>query len=411
MNTFKYLIIGGGVAGTTAAETLRKNDREGSVAIVSDEPYPLYSRVMLSKPGFLKGEQPVDNVWLKKSEWYEINKISLFSGLSATHLNVGEKKVTLSDGQELQYEKLLLATGAHARKWPIPGAEKNGVLYMRTLDDTKKITEKLSSIKHAVIIGSGFVSFEIADVLCSLHIPTTLVMREKYYSEPLVCEDEGKIIERTLEEKGVKIIRDMEVTEVLGDASVNAVLLKDGSKIECDVVFCMIGVVLPNEWLKDSGVTINRGVVANEFLETNIPDIWSAGDGTEFKDTVLDEAVIYGNWMNSRTQGEIAAFNMFGQKKEFRLVSFQTSHGFGNVIGFVGDIRMKPDRFAVCRGVSGGNTFCRLIIKEDRIMGATMVNKVNEMGTISKLIQNRTDISALKEQLSDPNFDLKTLIG
>ncbi|MFA6494628.1 MAG: FAD-dependent oxidoreductase, partial [Candidatus Paceibacterota bacterium] len=191
MQHFKYLIVGGGIAGTTAAETIRKNDGEGTIAIVSDEPYPLYSRVMLSKPAFVRGEQPEESVWLKKPEWYKENNIAFIGGVSATALDGTAKKVTLSNGEDVEYEKLLLAIGAHARKWTIPGSDKKGIFYLRGLDDTKAIMEAVKTKKHAVLIGSGCVSFEIAEILRSLNIATTLVMREKYFSEPLLSEPEG----------------------------------------------------------------------------------------------------------------------------------------------------------------------------------------------------------------------------
>ncbi len=406
---YKYLVIGGGVAGTTAIETLRKNDTEGSIALVSDEAYPFYSRVLLSKPGFMRGEQTEESVWLKKLEWYTENKITFFQGVSAVDLNGGEKKVILSNGEVVQYEKLLLATGAHAKKWPVSGADKKGVVYLRTLDDAKQIREMIHSVKHAVIIGSGLVSFEVADVLVSLNIPTTLVMREKYFSFPILSEKEGKVVEKILTEKGVKILRETETQEVLGGEKVEGVILKDGTRIECDIVFSMIGIVLPNEWLKNSGITLGRGVIANEFLETSIPDVWSAGDGTEFRDVVLGETELYGNWMNSRAQGEISALNMLGKKTVFQLVSFQTSHGFGTVLGFVGDIRMLPGRREIFRGSEETNSLTRIILRENTIIGGTVINRMGEMGLITKLIQNKTNVFGKDAELADQNFDLKIL--
>lgn len=410
MSTFKYLIIGGGIAGTTAAETLRKNDSEGSIALVSDEPYPLYSRVLLSKPGFLRGEQGPESAFLKKPEWYEENKIHFISGVSAAALDSGGKTVTLSNGEKLQYEKLLLATGAHARKWPLQGADKQNIFYLRTLDDAKKISGAIKRAKHALLIGSGFVSFEMSDILNSLHVPTTLIMREKFFGEPLTSEKEGKMLEKTLEAHGVKIYRESEVIEIVGNSSAESVILKNGTKIECDMILCMIGIVFPNEWLKETGILFGRGIIANEYLETSVPDVWTAGDGAEYNDTILKETICLGNWMNSRAQGETAAFGMLGQKKVFSLVSFQTSHGFGDVIGFAGDVRPLSDRTMIFRGNPETNSVTRLILRGERIVGTTLINRIAEMGTIVKLIEKNTDVSAKQAELADVNFDLKTLL-
>ena len=409
MQHFKYLIIGGGIAGTIASEVIRKNDADGMIAIVSDEPHMLYSRVLLSKPSFVRGEQPLESVWLKKSEWYEQNKITFIGGVSATVLDGVAKKVSLSNGKEIEYEKLLLAIGAHARKWTIPGSDKKGIYYLRGLDDTKAIMEAIKTKKHAVLIGSGCVSFEIAEILRSMDIATTLVMREKYFGEPLLSEQEGKMIEATLEKNNVNIIREMEIMEVLGSDTVSAVVLKNGEKLECDMVLPMIGVIFPIEWLKSSGMALDRGIVANEFLETSISDVWTAGDIAEYNDLALRQKMLCGNWMNSRGQGEISALNMVGKRTEYKAVTFQTSHGFGDLIGFVGDTRALPDRTVVYRKDPEKNSIVRILIKGENIIGATLINKMPEMGTITKLIKEGVNVTGKTEEMAKPEFDLKTL--
>ncbi|MFA5831497.1 MAG: FAD-dependent oxidoreductase [Candidatus Paceibacterota bacterium] len=420
MQHYKYVIVGGGIAGTTAAETVRKNDAEGSIAIVSDEPYTLYSRVLLSKPGFVRGEQPLESVWLKKPEWYEQNKIAFIGGVSATALDGTAKKLALSNGEELEYEKLLLAIGAHARKWTIPGSDKKGILYLRGLDDTKAIMEAIKTknppspagfgaAKRAVLIGSGCVSFEIAEILRSLNIETTLVMREKYFGEPMLSEPEGKIIEATLEKNGVNIMRETEITEVLGAEEATGVVLKNGERLECNMILPMIGIVYPTEWLKSSGVVVKRGIVANEFLETSIPDVWTAGDIAEYNDLALEEMIICGNWMNSRGQGEIAGLGMVGKRTEYKSVTFQTSHGFGDLVGFVGDTRALPDRIVVFRKDTEKNSLVRIIIRGENIIGATLINRMPEMGTVTKLIKDGVNVAGKQEDMAKPEFDLKTL--
>ena len=410
MQHFKYVIVGGGIAGTTAAETIRKNDAEGTIAIVSDEPHMLYSRVLLSKPAFVRGEQPLDSVWLKKPEWYEQNKITFIGGVSATALNETAKKIALSNGEELEYKKLLLAIGAHARKWTIPGSDKKGIYYLRGLDDTKAIMEAIKTAKRAVLIGSGCVSFEIAEILRSRSIETTLVMREKYFGEPMLSEPEGKMIEATLEKNHVTIIREAEVAEVLGESAVSGATLKNGEKLECDMILAMIGVVFPTDWLKSSGVVLKRGIVANEYLETNIPDVWTAGDIAEYNDTALQESFLCGNWMNSRGQGEIAGLGMTGKRTEYKTVTFQTSHGFGDLIGFVGDTRALPERTVIYRKDSEKNSLVRIIVRGENIIGATLINRMPEMGTITKLIKDRVNVAGKLEDMASPEFDLKTLL-
>ena len=411
MQSFTYLIIGGGVAGTTAAETLRKRNPDVSIAIVTDEPHPLYSRVLLSKPAFLTGTQPFDSVWMKKLEWYETERITLMPGRKAASLDATKKVVTLLDGEELQYEKLLLATGTHTRHLKVPGAEKKGVHYLRTLEHARSIIADLAEGRsHAVMIGSACVTYEVADILRSKGIEVTEVMREHYFWEPTLSSEEASLVESRLKERGVTIIQEAEIAEVTGAESVEGVILKDGRHLSCDMVFAFIGVVHPTEWIASSGIAIDRGTLTNEYLETSLPDVFAAGDGVRFKDIILGDTVMMGNWMNAVKQGETAAENMLGDKKPFMLISFHSSHGFGDMISFAGDARAREDRTYIMRGDKDARALGRLILRGNKIVGATMVNRTSELNAIVKIITAKVDVSTKLSELADANFDLKTLI-
>jgi NAD(P)H-nitrite reductase large subunit len=411
MEKFKYLIVGGGIAGTTAAETIRQNDRDGSIAIVSDEPHIFYSRLMISKTDFLLGRKPADNVWLKDQNWYGASRIAFIGGRSAVKLNVAEKTLVLDDGRELSYEKLLLAIGAHARKWNVVGADKEGIYYLRTLDEAKALAAAIPSKKHAVLIGSSAVSFEAAEVLHQGGIRITEVMLERHFWEPMLDEKAGKMVEKSLAENGLEIMRQSEVQEVLGEKTVSGVRLKDGRKLECDMVICGIGVIFPIAWIKEAGISANRGISVNEYLETNVQDIWAAGDIAEVNDVILKETVQFGNWMSAREQGRVAGLNMTGKKDIFKLVSFYISHGFGLSVTFIGDIRILPDRTVIERGSPEINSYAKFIVRDGRMIGATLVNRIQEMGPITKIITAGADMSAKQKELADPGIKLETFIS
>jgi len=413
MQTYKYVIIGGGIAGTTAAESIRKLDREGKIAIISDEPYRLYSRVLLSKPGWVLGEQPFDNVWLKTDAWYEENNIHLFRGLSATMLDADRKCVALSDDDVLSYEKLLLATGAHNRMWNVPGADKEGIHYLRTIHDAQGLCEVAQGEpKKIVTIGSACVSFEIIEILRSRGFAVTAVMREKYFFEPQLSKLGVEPIERTLEEHGVEIIREMDVVEVLGGSHVEGVRLADGRELTCDYILPFIGVELPLEWVKAAGIATRRGIYANKYLETNVPDVYTAGDTAEYWDVCLGETVTMGNWMSARLQGEVAGKNMVGpERMHFEQVSFHSSHGFGYTIGWVGDVRPLPDRTIVHIPVENDiEDHCRIVVRHGRIIGGTTVNRPDLMMLITKLVKSKIDVRDKLEALGDGTVDLKSLL-
>lgn len=448
---YKYLIIGGGVAGTTAAETLRSKDKEGSIAIVSDEPR-MYSRIMLSKPNFFLGKIPFDSVWLREEKWYTENKIDFIGETLVTKLDAQNKTIELKDGRILKYEKLLIATGGEARKWPIAGADKKGICYLRDLSEAQNLIENVKTSKQAIAIGSGFVSFEMCEMMRSAGIEVALIMREPYYWYPLLDAESAKMIENGLEQGGVKIFRNTEVSEILparltsesvvggGNDRIERVVLKDGSKIECQIALVGIGLEYHLNWLKEAGMEINRGIVTNEYLETNIPDVYAAGDVAEFNDLVLGERVQLGNWVNAQMHGRIAANNMLvsndcafsnntqnkslATKKPFRMVSFYTAMGFGLNIAMSGDVRIKPEYRVIKRGSPKinspapyhsseariGSGFARIIVDaNDEIIGATFINRTQDMSPINKLIESDFKTDGHEHELADINFDLKLL--
>lgn len=411
MESYKYLIVGGGIAGITAAETIRQKEPAATIAVVNDEPYALYSRVMLSKPNFFLGKIPFEQVWLKGEEWLKKNTITFIGGRTAVFLDTPGKAVLLDDGRKISYEKLLVAVGVRTRPWGIQGADKKGIHYLRTLDDGKAIMEGIKTAKRAVVIGGGFIGFEMADLLKLAGLETTILLRESYFWQPMLDETSGRMIEKALTDNGVEIIENMEAAEVVGGESVEAVILKDGTRIPCEMIICGIGTTPPQmDWIKNAGVNLNRGILANEYMETNMPDIFTAGDIAEYKDLLLEENIQMGNWVNAHEQGRIAGMNMMGGKIPFKFVSFYTTQGMGISIAFVGDARPLPDRVIIQRGSVDINSYARILIVGKELVGATMINRTKELTTIAKLIENNVDVSRNYSQLGDPNFDLKQLL-
>jgi len=407
---YRYLIIGGGVAGVTAAETIRLNDQTGSIGIVSDEPYLLYSRVMLSKPNFFLEKVPFDQIWLKGQEWYKEKKIDFIGGKTVVGIDPNNKKISLNDGAEIYYEKLLVAIGTTTRKASMPGADKKGIHYLKTLEDGKAIMENIKTAKNAVTVGGGFIGFEMAELMQMAGMKTTVVLREKYFWEPTLDEASGMIIENAMKKKGVGIIHQNEIVEIKGGEKVESVVLKDGKEIPCGIVIFGIGTVCDLGWVGSAGIDVDCGILANEYMETNVKDIWTAGDIAEYKDLILEENVQMGNWVSAHEQGRIAGLGMIGKREPFKFVSFYTTQGFGIAIAFVGDASPKPDRIVISRVEKEKDSIGRLIIVGKELVGATLINRTQEMGKISKLIEKNIDVSAHLEKLADTGFDLRGLV-
>jgi len=413
MGGTRYLIIGGGITGTTAADTIRQNDPAGDITIVSGEPYRLYSRIMISKTHYFLGKVPADQIWLKKDSWYGEKNVKLLAGKTAVKLDPQARTVTLDDGSVLAYDKLLLALGICARKWTAPGSDKRGVFYTRTLDDFRAFQPASTKAKQAVVIGGGAIGFEMCELMRLAGLETTLVIREPHYWDPVLDETSGRLIEAALERSGVKIIRGQYVVSAYGGDSVEGVELQDGTKIPCQLVSVGIGGYCPHDWTGGSGLKVNRGVVANEFLETSLPDVWAAGDAAEYHDPIYEETVQFGSWSNAQNQGKRAGLNMTGKREPYRMVTFYAVSGLGISIAFIGDIvPPKPDngKTVVTRGTFELNAYARYILKGGRIVGATLINRTIDVGPLTKLIERKIDVAGRLRELADPKVDLKTLI-
>ena len=410
MKNIKYLIIGGGIAGTTAAETIRKSDMEGTIAIVSDEPHRFYSRVMISKPPYFTGKIPEDRIFLKTVEWYEENHIEFIGGKTATALNTESKTITLDDGSEIIYEKLLLAIGAHARELSMDGSQKKGIFYMRTLKHCKEVKSWLPNAKKGVTIGGGIVSFEVAELLKMSGLDVTMLIREPHFLAHVLDETSSSIVEKSIEKEGIKLVKEVDIVKVLGDEKIEGFGLNNGEIINCDIAVCGIGVIFSQKWLTEAGIDLKRGILTNEYLETSKPDVWSAGDVTEYKDIILEQTEQFGSWSNAREQGKAAALNMLGEHKPFEYVSFYNANVLGVNMSFVGDIRNGENRTIIERGSKEENWHCRMIILDKELIGATLINKPADLGVLTTLIKDNVDISDKHEQLKDPDFDLKGLL-
>lgn len=408
----KYVVIGGGIAGTAAAEVLRRENQNARIIIVCDEPHTLYSRVLLTKPNFFLGKIPFERIFLKDNKWYDDRRIELWRGRRAVSLDSETKIVALDNGEELHYEKLLLAIGSTPRRLPIPGMDKKGVYTLRTVDQTKEIIEAVKHAKKGVAIGGGVIGFEMAEMMQLSGMDVTFIIIEPHYRIGFLGKEMSKIVEAAIEKTGVKIMRNAETVEIEGGESVEGVRLKDGTRISCDFVVIGCGTVLRGDFLKKAGIEINQGIVANEYLETNIPDIWTAGDCSEYYDLIIEDTLKFGNWANAQAQGQTAAKNMLGHKEPHKYISFFTTHGFGKTMTYVGDVRQdKKGRAVILRGSPKDDTHARIVIENNKVVGALIINSPHEVDGLCKLIEGKVDVSDKLAELKDPAVDPKTLIS
>ncbi len=418
MKKVDYLVIGGSAAGTTAAEVIRGLKPEVSITIINEENNEQYSRVLL--PHYIRHKIGREQVFLKKSEWYLDKKIELVKGLKAVGLEPESHRVKVSNGDEYQYGKLLLAIGGEVMKLDVGGGDLENILYLRTIKDGDKLINASKGGKRGVVIGGGFVSLDFATGFRANGIEDiTILVRDEYFWSKHLDSESSRIMQSILEKNGVKVVANEEVTGFRGLTSnrsrASMVITKSGKKLEADVVGVGIGIKPDLGWLVKAGIKVNRAIATNEYLETNIADIYAAGDCSEFHDVFFGRQHVMGNWANATSQGLAAAKNMCGVPTVYETISSYSDTFFEGAYSFIGVTDEAYADKIITRGSVEAGKMARIFVKSIngtmRMVGASIVNNPAEVSPISAIIRLKKDVSPFVDKIGDSDFDLKELIS
>lgn len=414
---YDFLILGGGIAGTTAAETIRKNQPTATIAIATDESERLYSRVLL--PHFLRQKVALDQLYLRSPESYAQNKIELLISHRAKEINMTEKSVSFESGEKVFFGKLLIATGGHVRRLEVPGSGLQGIFYLRTIADVKAISEQVSQVKKAVVIGGGFIALEFIHAFGVRGLHTVLLVREPYFWQKNLDEQSGKLLERILSQHGIEILVSEELDRFEGEWNAEVVVTKTGQRIEGSIFGVGVGIECDLSFTGGTGLLLDGGgVVTDEYLATNLPDVWAAGDVAYFEDVVLRSRHRLGNWTNSMMQGQTAGHNMSHSSgpsnssglKVFETVSAYSISFFDANLTFLGDTDRQAAEVTILRGNDQDGNMAQIFFRGGVVVGATLINRMSDRAVLSDLIKGKIKIGDPKV-VSDLNFDLSGLKG
>lgn len=405
METAAYLILGGGVAGTQAADEIRRRDPRSRLLIIGEEPERLYSRISL--PHYVCEAIPREQLFLRTPSWYEERNIELRGGKKAVRLETSKKEVVLDDNSSIRFGKLLIATGASPNPWPVEGGELPGVFHLRWLRDADQILSWKSRVRHAAIVGGSFISLEFARIFADWNISATLFIRGPHLWHTLLDETSASIIAKACREHGIELRTGEEIVKVSGDEAIKQIETSKGKKLDVEIVGVGIGIARNLAFVSDN-LQKNRGIVCDRYLRSSHPDIFAAGDVAEFEDVILDRRHVLGNWSNAARQGQVVGATMAGDLTEFRMVSQYVFHIFGLTISFLGAVR-KGRGEDVFRGDPAARTFARLILADGKLVGATVINMPKEAPALAKLIESQRDLRKEKGKLADSAFDLSKL--
>ncbi len=406
--TVDHVIIGGGIAGTTAAEGLRKKS-DGSVMILTDEAHTLYSRVRL--PDYLVAQIPRERVFMKDEAWYRERRIDLVRGRTVRALSLADRSVRLDDGSVVRYGTLLLAMGGGARRLSCEGADWPGVHYLRTIDDADRILSSIPTTTRAVVVGGGFIGVELARCFSHHGRPTTMVLMESRFWPAFLDEAANAWIDRTLGAHGIDVRYSEQLQSIQGTGPRRNAVMASGNIFPCDIMGVGIGISTLHPFVKEAGLNVRKGIVTDECLRTSDPHVFAAGDVTEFLDLTRGQSNQIGNWSNAMEQGKVAALNMAGEPTPYRFVGNYVISIFGLTVGLTGDPAMPPGAEAILRGSPDRGSHARLVVRDHVIKGAAVLNAPKENVTIGQLIKQEIRIDHAREQLADPTFDLKSLLA
>ena len=327
----RIVIVGGGAAGFAAAEMLRRERYEGSLAILSDDAAPPVDRPNLSKD-YLAGTAPAEWVPLRDDCFYADQNIDLRLDCSVAAIDPRKREVITSDGGRVAYDRLLIATGAEPVRLPLPGMDLPHVHTLRTLADSRAIIARSANARTAVVMGASFIGLEVAASLRTRGIEVHVVAPEKRPMEKVLGPQLGDFVRSLHEEHGV--IFHLEDTASAIDRDL--VTLKSGGTLRADLVVVGVGVRPRLTLAQDSGLAIDRGIVVNEYLETSVPGIHAAGDVARYPDPTTGAKIRVEHWVVAERQGQAAALNMLGARQRFDAVPFFWSQHYDVPINYVG---------------------------------------------------------------------------
>lgn len=398
-----YVIIGNGPSGVIAAETIRKADASGNIVMIGDEPEPPYSRMAL--PYMLVGNIQENGTYLRKEAGYfDKQRIGLKNG-RVTKVDSGAKRVTLDNGETLAYDRLLIATGSYPVAPPIPGMDLPGIHPCWTLEDARNIAKLAKPGAKVLQMGAGFIGCIIMEAIRSRGVELTVVEMGNRMVPRMMTEVAGGMIKDWVQSKGVRVYTDtkVEAIEPSGNGKLRA-KLGNGESLEVDLVISATGVHPNTAFLNGSGVHTDMGVLVNDQMQSNIPEIYAAGDVAQARDFSTGKMVVNAIQPNAADQARVAALNMAGKS-----VSSPGSMAI-NVLDTLGLIAAS---FGQWWGEEGGEhaeqvdrenfRYMRLEFKGDVLIGATSLGLTQHVGVLRGLIQTRTPLGEWKDKLlNDP---------
>jgi nitrite reductase (NADH) large subunit len=397
-----YLIIGNGVAGNSAAESIRKTDNNGKIAMFSKEKYPFYYIPTL--PEYLSGERQVNDFIIHNNAWYEKNNIDLYLETEITSIASSGRTCVTKDGETFHYDKLLLATGGYSFVPPIQGAQAKGVFTLRTIADADAIKAQAQKSKELVLIGGGLLGLEVGNGLRKAGIKVSVV---EFFPRLLPRQMDivgAAILQKQMEDMGFTFFLGAKTKEIQERDGALWISLEEGPKLNADMVLVSAGVRPELTLAKSLGLAIDKGVKVDDTMKTEIDDVFAAGDLIEHRGR------FYGIWPAAMEQGRVAGANMAGQETRYQgtIISNKLK-----VVGIdlvsAGEIDAEGAMASIIHKDEAKKTYRKLVLKNNTIIGAILLGNIRGNEEIQHAIKTQLNIASFEKDLGQPDFDFTLL--
>ena len=409
----EHVIIGNGVAGIKAAETIRKLDSNCKITMIGDEDYAFYYRPQL--PEFVAGKIEEERLWGKKKDFYEKNNIVVHLGKTVTGIKPDTNEVILKDDTKINYDSLLIATGGSIKRRNYPGGDLNGgIVQLKTIDDAKNIKEKVKSAKSAVVVGEDFLTLALAEALHGCGLEVTYLLRGNRLWPEIMDKDASDILMLRLKGKGIKIKQETDIKEVyVKNKLVHGIITTNDELIDCQVLGIVDKLQPSIDFLSESSVKTGNGVLVNNKMLTNFDNIYAAGDVAQLPtdpDSEIPEINV--RWLKAWRQGQVAGANMAGNDAEYDdVASISATQICGIDIISIGISNPLNGDYEIMRGDYPHpeiDVYKKLVLKDDRVVGALFVGNVQEAQEVTKVIKNKMNSSEIDKKLLKQMFDLNS---
>jgi 3-phenylpropionate/trans-cinnamate dioxygenase ferredoxin reductase subunit len=399
-----FVIAGASLAGARAAEALRTEGFEGQIVLIGHERHYPYERPPLSK-GYLQGSEARDSIFVHEEGWYAEHGVDLRLGVGVTAIDRELRQLTLSTGETVGYDKLLLTTGATPTLLPVPGAGANGVQYLRSVDDSERLRETLSAVSSVVIVGAGWIGLEVAAAARNAGVATTVVSMEEQPLLAVLGPEVAPVFADLHREHGVDLRLGTEVDRILVSAdAATGVRLADGTELSADAVIVGIGVTPAAELAEAAGLNVDGGVLTDAGLRTSDPDIYAAGDVARAYHPLIGARLRVEHWANARHQPVAAARSMLGQDVAYDRLPYFFSDQYDLGMEYTGYV--APDGYdrVVFRGDVGKREFVAFWMSRGQVLAGMNVNIWDVTDDIRDLIRDGLPVDP--ERLANPDIPI-----